>query len=201
MATISGPVRLPDGTNPQHGRIIFRRTTPELGQGLTVPGPVEAIITGGVFTIDLNAVAEGAVYAVGVEYWDEVSQSLAHVGLPDIVVAGDGPFTLAQVSTVQTATRDTYELHQGDTAVLPVTMLDANRRPVSLTDSTVSGWLERGDVRVPVTVNKVTGSTGLVQMTITAPVSAGLALGLHTAVIQMRVGTQVKTVRGKIKII
>ncbi|MDH2326013.1 hypothetical protein QCN27_03940 [Cereibacter sp. SYSU M97828] len=201
---ITGPVQLPDGTIPSHGRLIFRRKTPRIASPLVVPGPVEARIgANGSFSVTLDGEAEGTAYAVLVEYWDDSDQAPKSVHLPDAVAGRNvaGPVPLADVSAVQMSTAREYVLHKGDSALLPVTLLDVLDRPADISDSSVSSWLERGAERIPIAAAKSNAAAGLIEVTISAAVSAALQPGSYTAVIRLAVGGRVNTLRGIIKVI
>lgn len=201
---ITGPVQLPDGTTPSHGRLIFRRKQPRISSPLVVPGPIEARIgTNGSFTVSLDGEIEGTAYSVLVEYWDGSGQDLRTVHLPDAVAGRNvaGPVPLADVSALQIPTRDGYELHKGDSATFAITMLDGNDRPADITDSAVSAWIERGEARTIITAVKANAAGGVVEIAIDAATSATLALGQYMMVIRLAVGPRINTIRGNINVI
>lgn len=200
--TITGPVRMPDGTIPTHGRVIFTRLKPLAGERIVTTAPVIADISGtGTISIALDGQQLGTPYSVRVEQWSAVAGRLISEPLPDVVVTDDGTGPIGNFTALPPVRADTYFLNQGDSASLPVTLLDANRRPANVSDAFINGWLERGAEQTSVTVAKVNAAAGIVEMVITAEVSAGLTKGEYTGVIKLTVGTRVKTIRGKIKII
>lgn len=201
---ITGPVQLPDGTIPSHGRLIFRRKQPRIASPLVVPGPIEARIgSNGSFSVSLDGELEGTPYSVTAEYWDYSGQALRLVDLPDAVAGRNvaGPVPLADISAIQMPTRDGYELHRGDSASFAVTLLDGNDRPADITDSYVSAWLERDSVITPMTAVKANAGAGVIELAIDAATSASLPLGAQLMVIRLAVGPRVNTIRGNIKII
>lgn len=190
-ATITGPVRLPDGTVPAHGRIIFRRVGVEIGGVLTVPGPVSAPIEAGGFSIALDVDPAGAVYTVAVEYQDGVSYGLTTVTLPDIVLTANAEVTLENVVTVPVPrTGETMTIRQGESLNVGAQYLDHNNRPVGIGDVSITSWLGRGEDRVDLNVSKLDASAGTFEVSASASVTSGL-LGRYDWAIRMASGGRV----------
>lgn len=198
---ITGPVRLPDGTAPAHGRIVFHRRASGTSSPLVLPGPVEARIgTNATFSIDLEGDSDGTVYGVLVEYWPSPAGRLVSVRLPDVVVDGTGTFTLAQVSAVQVPARagDTLEVYQGETINFGMQWLDENDRPRNLTGITITSWLSNGLNRLGLSRTTISLSQGTFELTATAAQTASLSAGRYDWFVRSATGTRTQIRQGQI---
>ncbi|SMO64121.1 hypothetical protein [Paracoccus laeviglucosivorans] len=192
--TISGPVLMPDGTNPTQGRLILTARRPRLSSPLVVPGPVEALISGGQISIVLQGSADGMVYAVVAEYWSAAVGKIVAVKLPDIVIpAEDGNGTLAAFSAIEIPPGATnfHVIDQGETLNVGMRYADANMRPASLAGIGLSSWLGRkGQQRVPLTVAIINAGQGTFEISLGAAQTALLS-GKYQWVVRMSSGARV----------
>ena len=193
--TIAGPVILPDGTNPAHGRVIFEARAPILGASAILRGPVVAPITDGEISIELEGAADGTPYAVTVEYWSEARAQLIRQPLPDIVPTGaSGPFTLADLATLIAGAgiADHLTLKRGDSLSLPGVWVDQHGRPLDLTGVTIASALLGPDaVTRPLGVAVLDAAAGRFELSMLAVDTAALPLGGHQIDIKFTVGARV----------
>lgn len=198
---ITGPVRLPDGTIPAHGRIIFRRRHPRIDSPLVVPGPVEALIgTDGSFEVTLDGEVEGTPYAVTVEYFDDTQYVLRSVLLPDAVPGQNvpGPVSLASVSAVPvpSSAGTAHVINQGETLDVGLQYLDENNRAASISDVEITSWLGRADTpRTNLSVAKTAAAAGQFEISLPAA-QTELLRGTYEWVIRMSAGARVKIKTG-----
>lgn len=209
MATqIAGPVRLPDGTVPAHGRVIFRpKNGAILGPTLVSGGAVVAPINGaGTIDVEIVGRAGGTPYLVAVEHWSDVENRLVTTPLPDVVpTTAPGPFTLADLAAVSIPRGASSEAtwKRGDTINIGGQWIDEFRRPVDLTGMTVTAAM-RGpdDVTRPLSVNVSAAAEGLLEISMTAGQSAQLPLGAHAIDVKITSGARVsRTQSGTIHIV
>lgn len=204
MATeIAGPVRLPDGTIPAHGKIIFRRKEAQISDGVVLTAPVSANIDGaGDFTITLAAASSGTPYSVIVVYWSAVENRLLSCPLPDVVPTGAaGPVTLAGIAAhVLPDVPSEHRVKRGSTLILPCRLLDKNARPQPLTGLTIASDLRGPDGETrPFTVAVLDSATGDFEVLMTAAQTALLPLGGHAWDIKFSTGARVdRTITGTI---
>lgn len=193
--TIAGPVILPDGTNPAHGRVIFEARAPILGDAAVLRGPVVATIASGAISVDLEAEAGGTPYAVTVEYWSAALGQLVRQPLPDVVPTGAaGPFTLADLATLTTGASGSrsLSLKRGDSLSLPGIWVDQHGRPLDLTGVTIASALLGPDaVTRPLGVAVLDAATGRFELSMLAVDTAALPLGGHQIDIKFTVGARV----------
>lgn len=194
-STIAGPVILPDGTNPAHGRVIFEARAPILGASAILRGPVVAPITDGEISIELEGAADGTPYAVTVEYWSAAKAQLIRQSLPDVVPTGAaGPYTLADLATLtpDAGSADHLIIKRGDSLSLPVVWVDRYGRPLDLTGVSVASALlgPEGVVR-PLGVEVLDAATGSFEIAMLAVDTAALPLGEHQIDIKFAVGARV----------
>lgn len=209
MATqIAGAVRLPDGTLPTHGRVIFRprdggRAGPPVISGAAVIAPISPA---GAIDIELEAATTGTPYMVLVEHWSDGAAKLVQTALPDIVPTGlPGPFTIADLAVIaipQGATsRATWK--RGDTISIGGQWIDQHQRPLDLTGMAVTAAM-RGpdDVIRPMAVTMIDAADGLLEILMSASTSAGLPIGEHAIDVKITVGVRVaRTQTGFITIV
>lgn len=200
---IAGPVRMPDGTIPAHGRVIFTARAPILGGTLVTTGPVVAQIDGaGDIDITLQAEASGTPYGVTVEYWSDVEGRLIAAALPDIVPSvGAGPVTIADLTAeVIIGALDAHRIKRGSTLDLPCRFVDQHIRLLPLTDLTVTSALRGPDGvtrALTVTVSDPDGSDFEVSMSHIQ--TALLPLGTHGWDIKFSTGARVlRSITGQI---
>jgi len=193
--TIAGPVRLPDGTLPTHGRVIFEARQPIVDETLVLRGPVVAPISGaGAIDVDLEADAEGTPYAVTVEYWSPVQNRLISQTLPDVVPTGTGTGTLADFAAVPVPVAAPREIRRkrGDTITLPALYVDRFGRPISLTGVSVAAALRGVDgITRGLTIGIISAADGTFEIAMAAAASAALPLGPHALDVKFTVGTVV----------
>lgn len=202
--TITGAVRLPDGTTPDSGRVIFTRRKPLYNETIIPDGSrVEAIITGGNITISLNGGAPAGeppvvVYGVEVEVWREGLPKPTVSRLPDIVIpTGDASGDLQDFAAVQIprGATNTHVVDQGETLDVALRYLDENLRPVSIADVTITSWIAQGGVRTPLTVTKIDAAEGTFEITLTASQTLPLS-GRYDWAVRMAAGGRVKITTG-----
>lgn len=192
--TVAGPVVLPDGTAPAHGRVIFTLRGSIGGSTLIITAPVAAPIVDGEISVALEGAAEGTAYGVVAEFWATASAALIRVQLPDIVITGTGTGTIADyaVASIPDGARARIEWKRGDTISWPVQMLDELRRPLSLTGSTVASALQGPDGVVRALSVAVTdAATGWIEVALGALAASGLPLGHHAWDIAVTTGSVV----------
>ncbi|WP_312529441.1 hypothetical protein [Paracoccus sp. (in: a-proteobacteria)] len=201
--TISGPVLLPDGSNPQHGRVIFTARRARLAGSVVVPAPIAVPITAGAISVALQGEAEGFPYAVSVEYFSAAHNRVLVSPLPDIVVSAEATGTLISLAAVSIPTdaASAVRIKRGDTLNLPFIWLDRNNRPISHAGVTISSALLGPDgQRRNLTVSKIAPATsGAVELAMSAGLTAQLPLGAHHIDIKFSTGARVlRTITGQI---
>lgn len=207
MATnISGPVRLPDGSIPTHGRVIFRLLGPILGGEVVAAATISAPIVAGAIDVDLEAVAGGTPYAVAVEHWSATEHRLVTTALPNVVPSGEaGPVTIAEIAAVPIppSARSEATWKRGDTINIGGQWLDEHGRPLSLVGLTVTAALLGPDSETrALMVNVANAAAGLLEISLAASLSAALPLGAHRIDVKMTSGARVmRTQTGTIHII
>ena len=193
--TIAGPVRLPDGTIPTHGRVIFEARQPIIDETLVLRGPVIAPISGaGVIDVDLEADAEGTPYAVTVEYWSPVQHRLISQALPDVVPTGTGTGTLADFAAVTVPAGAPREIRRkrGETITLGALYVDRFGRPISLTGVSVAAAMRGPDgVTRALSIAVISAAEGTFEIAMAAGATASLPLGPHDIDVKFSVGTLV----------
>lgn len=208
MATqIAGPVRLPDGTIPAHGRVIFRPKNGGIVGATTISGgPVVAPISGaGMIDVELVGRAGGVPYTVTVEHWSEAENRLVTTMLPDVVPTGAaGPFTLMDLVAVEIPrdARSEATWKRGDTINIGGQWIDEFGRPVDLTGMTVSAAMRGPDgITRPLTVHVSDAVKGMLEISMSAGLSAQLPLGPHAIDVKVTSGARVsRTQSGTINI-
>ncbi|MCJ8139557.1 hypothetical protein [Falsirhodobacter halotolerans] len=190
--TITGPVRLPDGTIPAHGRLIFQRRMPGVGNGVTLAGPVAAALDGnGAFSVSLQGEASGTRYAVKVEYQNGLTSRLISDNLPDVVVTGSGSSTLSAVSVVPIPqAASCHVIEQGETLNVGAQYLDTNDRPVAINDVSITSWVTRDGARQNLSVSKIDQAAGTFEISASAAITANLR-GTYQWNIRLAAGARV----------
>lgn len=195
--TIAGPVRMPDGTIPTHGRVIFR---PRLGgyvgsPAVTAGAVVAAISSAGAISVVLEGRADGTPYAVVVEHWSVADQRMVSTPLPDVVPTGAaGPFTLADLAAVDVPRCATNEntWKRGDTISIAGQWIDHHRRPLDLTGYAIAAAMRGPDnVTRDMLVTVTAAATGLLSIGMSAAETALLPLGDHLIDVKARIGARV----------
>ncbi|MDK8871483.1 hypothetical protein [Paracoccus sp. SSJ] len=209
MATqIAGPVRLPDGTIPAHGRVIFRPKNGGIVGATTVSGgAVIAPISGaGAIDVELVGRAGGTPYTVAVEHWSDVENRLVTTMLPDVVPTGAaGPFTLADLAAVEIPrdARSEAIWKRGDTINIGGQWIDEFGRPVDLAGKTVAAAMRGPDgVTRTLSVSVSDAAKGLLEISMPAGQTALLPLGPHAVDVKITNGARIsRTQSGTINIV
>ena len=209
MATqIAGPVRLPDGTIPAHGRVIFRPKNGGIVGATTISGgAVVAPISGaGMIDVELVGRAGGVPYTVAVEHWSEAENRLVTTMLPDVVPTGaSGPFTLMDLVAVEIPrdARSEATWKRGDTINIGGQWIDEFGRPVDLTGMTVSAAMRGPDgITRLLTVHVSDAVKGMLEISMSAGLSAQLPLGAHWVDVKVTSGVRIsRTQSGTIHIV
>lgn len=207
MATnVAGPVLLPDGSSPMHGRVLFRLLSPIIGGSVVASATVIAPITAGEIDVDLQAEAGGTPYAVAVEHWSAAEGRLVTTPLPNVVPTGAaGPVTLAQIAavTVPASAGNEASWKRGDTISIGGQWLDEHGRPLNLSGLTIAAALRGPDGVVRALAAVLTdAASGLIEISMTAALSAALPLGAHAIDVKITNGARVsRTQTGTIHII
>lgn len=184
MATrIAGPVRLPDGTNPTHGRVIFEAREMQVSDSAVLRGPVIAEITAGAIDISLVGEVNGTRYSAAVEYWSYGEQRMLRQALPDVVVTGTGTGTLGDFATVIIPSDAGGEAgwKRGDTIEITGIWLNEHDRPhdldgVTITSSVLGPDGTKRDLSVALDSNT---KSGRFELSATAAETADWPLGEH----------------------
>lgn len=207
MTQVVGPVVMPDGEVPAHGRITFERLATGVdGGSIITRGPVEAVLDGsGNFEVELQSEAAGTPYRVTVSYWSAARNRLVTEVLANAVPSGQaGPVTHDAIAAVSIPAQagDTVTIRQGDSLNLALQHLDGNDRPLATTGLTFTSWIERaGDAAVPLTVTVINAGAGTLEFTLSAGVIAALPTGTYAWVVRMTNGVRVRNMTGRINIL
>ncbi|PTX39405.1 hypothetical protein IQ03_04976 [Gemmobacter caeni] len=191
--TVAGPVRLPDGSQPAHGRVLFTPRAPIVGSPVVTTSPVAATITAGAISIDLQGAADGSRYAVAVEHWSAVEGRLLTTDLPDIVVTDSGSVTIADAVALDVPEGpQEHRIKRGDSLSLGCIYADALGRPKSLTGITVTSALRGPDgVTRALIVTVLDAAAGQFEITLAPAQTAALPLGAHAWDMKFAVGGRV----------
>ncbi|GGE26548.1 hypothetical protein SAMN05421774_11262 [Gemmobacter megaterium] len=105
LTRITGPVDLPNGETPRHGRVHFQlRDWDRTGDHLIMPREVVAQLDAmGWLDVRLQTTTtldRGSIYDVAVQYWSVALGRQIVVQLPGIAVPASGPVTLASLLAI-----------------------------------------------------------------------------------------------------
>jgi hypothetical protein len=191
--TVAGPVRLPDGSQPSHGRVLFAPRAPIVGSPVVTTSPVAAKITAGAISIALEGAADGSRYAVAVEHWSAVEGRLLTTDLPDIVVTDSGTVTIADVVALDVPEGpQEHRIKRGDSLSLGCVYADRLGRARPLTGITATSSLRGPDgVTRALVVTVLDEAAGEFEVSMAPSQTAALPLGPHAWDIKFAVGGRV----------
>lgn len=202
---ITGPVRLPDGSELLHGRVIFTPKAPILAENVVLSGAVIAPIVSGQIDITLEAVSTGTPYSVLAEHWSDLT-GLVRTALPDVIPDGSaGPFSIIDLAATRIPAGATNEtsFKRGDTISLGGKWIDSFGRSIDLTGYLVSAAMRGPDGLIrSMLVSAPSLTEGEIELTMAADESTDLPIGRHQVDVKIQLGVRVmRTQTGFINIL
>lgn len=202
LTRITGPLVLPDGEVPRHGRVRF--ALPGAAAAGTVglaPGPVTAVLDAdGEIDVQLqasDALDHPSAYAAHVTYYSEGLSRLHEAAIGPIWVPSDD-VTIGEVLPVRLpmAGGSQVDLVRGDSLRLALRPLDDRTgRFGSLSGVSASSWMRRGDEAVTFSV---TIAGGIIEITAAPAVTATLSPGRYDWAVRLQQGAVRRTWLGTI---
>lgn len=204
--SVSGFLTLPNGQILTNGRVVFTLTGVANDSGYMVPHAEVVVETGsdGSFSVNLwpNSRYEiPTTYSVVGYTYDESKYRNGKGYDFGKVVVPTSNVNISDILPLIVPNKDTYIMHRGDSASLPIILLDANNIPADISDSTVTASLSLNDFSVSVPVSKVPNRTGVIEIIIPSSVSSSLSLSTYTLTIYLSVAFRRSSVRAKVKVI
>lgn len=205
-STVSGYLTKPDGKPLVEGAAVFTLSG-AAASGDYITNSVEVVAntnSQGFFSVELmpNSAYPYFTYydLTGYDHLNEFGKRGNGYPFGKISVP-DSDANIADLLPIYRSTRDTYYLHRGDSMDVGVTMLDIFDRPVDVSDSLVSAYLECSGHTIPIVAVKSSDQVGLIEVTINPAVSSSLIHVKYTLVIRLSIGQVVKTIRSNLKVI
>lgn len=205
-STISGYLTKPDGTALVEGAAVFTLSGPASSSEY-ITNTVEVIAptnSEGYFSVELmpNSAYPYFTYynLVGYDFLGEFGKKGNGYQFGKVLVPNSNA-NIADLLPVVRSTVNTYYLHHGDSLNAAVTMLDYFDRPVDITDTSVTAYLEYLGEQISISSFKSSSETGLIEINISPAVSSSLKYVEYTLVVRLQISSAVKTLRSKVKVI
>lgn len=207
LTTITGNVEFPTGTTPARASIRFRLTGPGANGGNVFLGQSAFVVqANGSFSAEVQHTESMDIrtyYEVSVSYFDgdtgrQVERALGLIKVPQ----SESAVTLASLlpTAIPSSASNVYRTKRGDTISFGIVMLDDHNRPLDLTGYSIAASMRQGDGPIrSFVVTRVSNPQGRFDLTLSAAVAAGLALGAHEFDIKFSTGGRVaRTLTGTI---